>query len=105
MSHSDLRPPCPSCGSEQIVKNGSTHNKKPKFKCKECGRQFVKFPEKKEISSETKAWIDELLLEKVSLRGIARVTKVSRTWLQNYVNRKYKRTPRQLKVSSKKKEN
>ncbi|PPT09911.1 hypothetical protein CKA32_000423 [Geitlerinema sp. FC II] len=65
----------------------------------------MEFSEKKEISNETKAWIDDLLLEKVSLRGIARVTKVSRTWLQNYVNQKYQQTPRQLKVSSQKKGN
>lgn len=32
------RPPCPSCGSKQILKNGSTHHKKQKFLCKECGR-------------------------------------------------------------------
>ncbi|MDC0834465.1 IS1 family transposase, partial [Geitlerinema sp. CS-897] len=86
-----------------IVKNGSTHNKKPKFKCKECGRQFVEFSEKKEISNETKAWIDDLLLEKISSREQFRARKLSRTWLQNYVNQKYQQTPRQLKVSSKKK--
>jgi transposase-like protein len=88
-----------------VIKNGSTHNKKPKFRCKACHRQFVEFSEKKEISQETKSLIDALLLEKVSLRGIARVTQVSRTWLQNYVNRKSQQVSRQLRVSPKKKEN
>jgi len=35
------------------------------------------------------------------LRGIARVTQVSWSWLQDYVNRKLARTPRQVKVSGK----
>jgi insertion element IS1 protein InsB len=35
---------CPKCDSERIIKNGSIHNKKPKFKCKDCGRQFVENP-------------------------------------------------------------
>lgn len=103
MSVSDFRPPCPSCGSWRVIKNGSTHNKKPKFRCKDCDRQFVEFSEKKEISQETKSLIDALLLEKVSLRGIARVTQVSRTWLQNYVNRKSQQVSHQLRVSPKKK--
>jgi hypothetical protein len=33
-----------------------------------------------------------LLLEKISLAGIARVCDVSETWLQDYVNRKYEVT-------------
>ena len=33
------------------------------------------------------------------MRGIARVTQVSWSWLQEYVNRKLARTPRQVNVS------
>jgi len=44
-----------------------------------------------------------LLLEKISLAGIARVTNVSRDWLQKYVNQKNRQTPRQLKTTPKKK--
>ncbi|GFZ97512.1 hypothetical protein [Okeania sp. KiyG1] len=33
--------------------------------------------------------IDKLLLEKISLPGIIRITGVSEKWIQNYVNRKY----------------
>ena len=103
MSTLDSRPPCPSCGSEHIVKNGSTHHKKPRFKCKDCGRQLVEFPTKKYISDETKALVGQLLLEKIPWAGIARVTKVSRSWLQDYVDRKNQHIPRQLKVTSKNK--
>jgi transposase-like protein len=68
---------CPNCHAEDIVKNGSIHNGKQKFLCKQCGRQFVEHPEKKIIAPETKALIDKLLLEKIPLAGIVRVTGVS----------------------------
>lgn len=92
---------CPTCSSEQVIKNGSVHNGKPKYQCKSCGRQFVINPTNSPISEETKQLIDRLLLERISLRGIARVTQVSWSWLQDYVNQKLARTPRQVKVSVK----
>lgn len=94
-------PPCPKCGSYHSIKNGSTHNHKAKRKCKECGRQFVVNPTNNTISLETKQLIDKLLLERISLRGIARVTGVSWSWLQNYVNNKLSQVPRQARVSNK----
>jgi insertion element IS1 protein InsB len=89
---------CPECFSERVVKNGSLGNGKPKFKCKDCGRQFVENPRKQRISDETKALIDKLLLEKIPLAGIARVTGVSEPWLQGYVNQKYQTVPRQVNI-------
>jgi insertion element IS1 protein InsB len=89
---------CPHCRSTEIVSNGSNSVGTPKLLCKECGRQFVESPKKQPISQETKALIDRLLLERVSLAGIARVTGVSERWLQTYVNEKYERTPRQVEV-------
>ena len=44
-----------------------------------------------------------MLLERISLAGISRVTGVSLTWLYNYVRKKYAKTPRKLKVVKKKK--
>jgi len=55
---------CPSCGSNEVVKNGSQANGKPKNKSKKCGRQFVENPKKGRISEETKELIDKLLLER-----------------------------------------
>lgn len=102
MSHQTIA--CPQCQSQKIVKNSSTHNKKNKYKCRECGRQFVENPRKIYISEETKNLIDKLLLEKISLAGIARVTGVSQKWLQDYVNAKYKQISREIKVSKKNEE-
>lgn len=96
---------CPSCNSKQIVKNGKIHNGKQNYKCRDCGRQFVEEPQNKVIDRETRNLIDKLLLEKIPLAGIARVTDVSEPWLQKYVNNKYESIPKQVKVTAKKKEN
>ena len=90
---------CPTCNSTQIVKNGSIHNGKQKYKCNDCERQFVENPEKKIISIETIKLIDDLLLEKIPLAGIARVTGVSERWLQKYVNKKYENIPRKVTIT------
>jgi len=95
-------PACPICASSQTVNNGRIHNAKQRFKCHECGRQFVEHPQKKVIDQNTREWIDRLLLERISLAGIARVAQVSEQWLQSYVNQKYAQVPRQVQVTPKK---
>lgn len=95
---------CPRCDSSQIVKNGFIHNGRQNFKCKDCSRQFVQHPKKKMIGQETRDLIDKLLLERVSLAGITRVTGVSEQWLQTYVNALYKAVPKEVEVWPKKKE-
>ena len=92
---------CPSCGSNSIRKNGTIHNNKAKSECQNCGHQFVINNTKKTVTQAQKDLIDKLLLEKISLRGIARVVGVSWRWLQNYVNNKLAQVPRQIKVSDK----
>jgi insertion element IS1 protein InsB len=92
---------CPRCQSERVIKNGRIHSGKPKWMCKDCKRQFVLDPQWRRISDETKALIDKLLLEKISLAGIARVTGVSEVWLQAYVTAKYADVPRSVQVSAK----
>jgi insertion element IS1 protein InsB len=47
--------------------------------------------------------IDKLLLERVSLAGIVRVTGVSARWLHYYVNTKYAAVPRSVTVTEQKK--
>jgi insertion element IS1 protein InsB len=75
------RPDCPRCRSNHIVKNGRIHNKKPKYKCQNCGRQFVGNPNNKIINKHRLDYLDKILLEKIPLAGIARVTSVSKKWL------------------------
>ena len=92
---------CPGCGSEHLIKNGSVYHGKSKYQCKSCERQFVVNPTKIIIPKKIKRFIDRLLLERISLQGIARVTRVSWSWLQDYVSQKLARTSRQIKVSGK----
>jgi transposase-like protein len=94
---------CPNCQGEKIIKYGKIHNGKQRFECKECGRQFVENPKNKIIDNKTIELIDRLLLEKLPLAGIVRVTGVSESWLQNYVNKKYEEIPKEVKVKEKSK--
>ena len=57
------------------------------------------------IEQGTKDLIDKLLLEKLPLAGIARVTGVSERWLQTYVNTLYTSISKEVEVWPKKKGN
>ena len=93
---------CPNCGSDNTVKNGTTRHGKAKRQCNSCGRQFTPDPVDRRIPASTWQLVDRLLLEKLPLAGISRVTGVSERWLQVYVNRKYEEVPREVEVTSKK---
>ncbi len=92
---------CPSCGSNDINKNGTTRHGNQNYKCRDCGRQFVENPKWKRISDETKATIKRMLLEKIPLAGIARSLQLSESWLQQYVNDYYATVPQQVEVLAK----
>ena len=36
---------CPTCGSDDVMKNGMTRRAKQNHKCRECGRQFIENPQ------------------------------------------------------------
>jgi IS1 family transposase/transposase-like protein len=92
---------CPQCSSKQIIKNGSVR-KKQKYECKNCGRQFVEHPLNVTISEEKWDLVDNLLLEKIPLAGIARVVGISERSLQSYVNKKYDSIPKHINATLKK---
>ena len=96
-------PACLRCESKGVIKNGYIQNGKPKFACKDCQRQFVENPQHQLIGEATKALIERLLLERMSLAGIVRVTGVSARWLQYYVNAKYASQPQVTDVPAQKK--
>lgn len=94
---------CPKCGSERTKKNGSTYRKQQKYQCNSCKFQFTENPKNKIISDDTKELIEKLLLEKIPLAGIVRVTGVSEKCLQDYVNDKYKNISHKIAISDKSK--
>ena len=83
------------------MKNGLTRHGKQNYKCRDCGRQFVEDPQWRPISNEIKGIVDRLLLEKISLAGIARALQISELWLQQYVNQKSKTMPQEVQVRPK----
>ncbi|MFN3315269.1 MAG: hypothetical protein ACK40K_00520 [Raineya sp.] len=76
--------------------NGHIHNGKQNHQCKDCGRQLVLNPERKVVSEKDKKLIDKLLLEKISLAGIARSVEISEQWLQGYISELYASQPDDL---------
>ena len=74
---------CPQCGLSHVKRNGLTHYGKQNYRCKDCDRQFVE--DSQHIGEELKDLIKVRLLERLSLRGICRVTGVSLTWLLHFI--------------------
>lgn len=87
---------CEHCGSENTIKNGHTEYGKQNHMCKSCSRQFVIGGQNWFISEQTKDLIDKLLLERIALAGIVRVTGVSEAWLLSYIKTKYEELPDDL---------
>jgi transposase-like protein len=93
---------CPKCQSTQIIKYGHTHYGKPRFRCQECGRQFVVDASRQPVDGAMRRLIDQLLLKRLDDAAIARVAGVSERWLQMYVNQKFYETPKTVEVTPKK---
>ena len=69
---------CPQCQRPGAVKNGHVASSgKQNWLCRACGRQFVANPSRHAMNDAEKNVARALLKERVSLRGIARVLKVS----------------------------
>ena len=94
---------CPSCESEDVSRNGHTRHGKQNYKCRDCRRQFVLDPQWQMLSEEQKGLIERLLLERLSLAGIARVLQLSEDCVQRYVNRKAEQVRQQVEVMPKSK--
>jgi len=62
----------------------------------------VENPVWKPISADSKALIDRLRLERVSLAGMVRVTGVSAQWRPEYVNATYAAPPQVTNVPAQK---
>ncbi|BDB98497.1 IS1 family transposase [Saccharolobus caldissimus] len=80
------KPPCPSCNSNKVIKNGSSRGK-AKYKCKTCGRTFYQTPNHK-MSREQKERILNEYLNRASIRGIARVEGKPLTTVYSLIKRK-----------------
>src|SRR5437870_595089 len=80
-----VRETCPACGSPRYKKNGHTRHGKQNHQCKTCGRQLTANPLDRRITHEQRLRIEQLLRERLSLRGICRAVGVSLTWLLHFL--------------------
>jgi insertion element IS1 protein InsB len=63
---------CRTCGSPNIVKNGTNKSGNPQYHCKDCGAYRVLQPQEPYAAAE-KAKILAACQERISLRGLERV--------------------------------
>jgi len=87
---------CPHCQSVKIVKNGRTWYGKQNYKCRNCKRQAVERNPSFGLGKED--LLQRLLLERLSLRAIARVLQVSLGWLIPRIQQLWQQVPEQLPV-------
>jgi insertion element IS1 protein InsB len=93
-----IRDVCPRCKSSKYKKNGHIHNGKQNHHCHNCGRQFVECFAQYLLSAETRALIERLLLERISLRGMCRAVGVGLKWLLGLLVQCFEALPEHLHV-------
>ena len=93
-----LRDTCPACDSNRYKKNGHTRHGKQNHQCKACGRQFSAHAMDQSIAPEQRLRIEQLLRERISLRGICRTVGVSLTWLLHFMVECFTACPDDLHV-------
>jgi insertion element IS1 protein InsB len=93
-----IREVCPRCQSPKCKKNGHIHNGKQNHQCKDCGRQFVDYFAQYLVSDDTRALIERLLVERISLRGICRAVGVTLKWLLGFLIQCFEALPDHLHV-------
>ena len=68
---------CPSCSSRNIKKNGTTANRKQKYRCKDCHRQFITQYSYHGCRPFIRDLIVPMTMNSSGVRDIARVLSVS----------------------------
>jgi insertion element IS1 protein InsB len=90
---------CPRCLCANVKKNGLFNKQKTQqYKCKSCSKKFFLTGSSYFISDFKKDLVKDLLLERLSLRGICRVLKVSLTWLLAFLKEIWSDLPDDLNV-------
>ena len=68
---------CWHCQSLNLVKNGKTANKKQKYRCKDCGKQFIVDYTYQGCRTEIRSLILKMTLNSSGIRDISRVLNIS----------------------------
>ena len=75
---------CKRCRSSSVVKNGLVRNKQ-RYRCKECGYNFVKGDQRKERNLDKQRMALHLYLENMGFREIGRFLGVSNVSVLNWI--------------------
>lgn len=79
---------CPKCGSLEMVRNGRDYKGAQKYYCKACDSYGTLTAQRGHVP-EVRAQIKRAVLERVSLRGIERIFRISRRtvhrWLEGWI--------------------
>ena len=92
---------CLHCLSESVSRNGFNDRGTQSYKCRDCRRRFVLTPKSLPLNDEERALLERLLLERLSIAGIARVMQRSKSCIQNYVNANAKTISQKVEVTKK----
>ena len=95
-----IRETCPACGSSRYKRNGHTRHGKQNHQCKACERQLSATADDRLIADEQRQRIEQLLCERISLRGICRAVGVSLTWLLHFMVECFTACPDDVHVES-----
>ena len=79
---------CKKCTSTNVKKNGVTAAGRQKYHCKACG-MYTTTEDAAQERAAKEALVEQLHLERVSQRGIARVTGMSRSTIIKRLKKRY----------------
>lgn len=68
---------CPSCASRHVKKNGTTANRKQKYRCQECLRQFITRYTYQGCLKFVRDLVVPMTMNGSGIRDIARVLSIS----------------------------
>ena len=89
---------CPHCQGTDIVRHGTTHQGKPRYRCRQCregkGRTFLLDYSYAGQSPEIKEQIVEMAMNASGIRDTARVLKISPTTVISELKKKNLRCKR-----------
>ncbi len=76
---------CPNCQSLNLVKNGKTRNKKQKYRCKNCQKQFITNYTYRGCRKDIRSLILPMTLNSSGIRDTSRVLRISTNTVQKYL--------------------
>ena len=79
---------CPYCEkTENQVKAGFNAYRTQRYKCKECKRYYTLEPKKHEYSEETRELALKIYYSGVSARGVAKILKMNKSNVANWIKK------------------